>query len=155
MNKSVIVYGPQGCGKTRNAERIRKHFGLERIVDDFCGIIGPAFDKGILYLTCFDDPGYKKIGLRMISFAEVAQQINDAIPLTEWFGPDTTPGQPGIYKTREPDESEWFNYFDGLEWHFGHGEVDRVTHYANALPDYLMDGWRGLAEEPIVIQEAA
>lgn len=31
--KSVIVYGPQGCGKTRDAERMRKYFGLDRVVE--------------------------------------------------------------------------------------------------------------------------
>jgi hypothetical protein len=30
---SVIVYGPAGCGKTRNAEIIRDYFGLDVILD--------------------------------------------------------------------------------------------------------------------------
>jgi hypothetical protein len=32
-NKSVIVFGPQGCGKTVNGERLAQHFGLPTIVD--------------------------------------------------------------------------------------------------------------------------
>lgn len=31
--KSVIVYGPPGCGKTRNAKKLLKGFGLDRLVD--------------------------------------------------------------------------------------------------------------------------
>ena len=31
---SVIVYGPQGCGKTKNAERLRKHFKMDETCDD-------------------------------------------------------------------------------------------------------------------------
>jgi hypothetical protein len=49
MNKSVIVYGPQGCGKTLNAQRIAKHFGLTRIEDDYDGSRFRA--TGTLYLT--------------------------------------------------------------------------------------------------------
>lgn len=33
--KTVIVYGPQACGKTRNAEALRNHFGCANIVDDW------------------------------------------------------------------------------------------------------------------------
>lgn len=32
---AVVVYGPQGCGKTRNAERLRKHFGKRSVIDDW------------------------------------------------------------------------------------------------------------------------
>lgn len=35
--RSVVIYGPQGCGKTRNAERIAKFYGLRTIVDDWNG----------------------------------------------------------------------------------------------------------------------
>lgn len=30
---SVIIYGPQGCGKTRNAEALMKRFGLHHLID--------------------------------------------------------------------------------------------------------------------------
>jgi hypothetical protein len=33
--KSVIVYGPQGCGKTLNAEQIRKALGLKKVLDEW------------------------------------------------------------------------------------------------------------------------
>jgi adenylate kinase family enzyme len=34
MNKSVIVFGPAGCGKTTNAVRLAQHFGLNKIADE-------------------------------------------------------------------------------------------------------------------------
>ena len=33
---SVIIYGPQGCGKTTNAKALADHFGLTKIVDPWC-----------------------------------------------------------------------------------------------------------------------
>lgn len=30
---SVVVYGPQGCGKTRNAKSIMKALGLSKVVE--------------------------------------------------------------------------------------------------------------------------
>ena len=32
---TTIVWGPPGCGKTHNAERLREHFGCDRIVDEW------------------------------------------------------------------------------------------------------------------------
>jgi len=58
MNKSVIVYGPKGCGKTTNAKRIAAARGLTKIIDD------SQFDPrqppplaGVLMLTT-EDPVY-------------------------------------------------------------------------------------------------
>jgi replication-associated recombination protein RarA len=33
MEKSIIVYGPQGSGKTTLAPEIMKHFGLKKLID--------------------------------------------------------------------------------------------------------------------------
>jgi len=35
MKTIYVVYGPQGCGKTRNAELIAEKFGCDNIVDNF------------------------------------------------------------------------------------------------------------------------
>jgi hypothetical protein len=37
MNKSVIVYGPQGCGKTLLAKELATHFGVSKIQDEYTG----------------------------------------------------------------------------------------------------------------------
>lgn len=31
---SINVYGPPGSGKTRNAERLRKYFGLDFVIEE-------------------------------------------------------------------------------------------------------------------------
>lgn len=33
MAKSVVVAGPQGCGKSKHKEAIRKHYGMSFIID--------------------------------------------------------------------------------------------------------------------------
>jgi hypothetical protein len=33
--RSIVVYGPQGCGKTRNAVKIQHYFGLKFLRDGF------------------------------------------------------------------------------------------------------------------------
>ncbi len=35
IKKSVVVFGPQGCGKTRNAEALRVHYGLAHVPDNW------------------------------------------------------------------------------------------------------------------------
>jgi replication-associated recombination protein RarA len=34
MEKSVIVYGPQGSGKTKMASEIMKHFKLKKLIEE-------------------------------------------------------------------------------------------------------------------------
>lgn len=50
MKRSVIVYGPQGSGKSRHAEKLRQHFGMDRIIDDWNGS-DPFPRDGALLLT--------------------------------------------------------------------------------------------------------
>ncbi len=79
MNKSIIVYGPQGCGKTRNAARIAKHFGLVKIIDGGLDANNslrrqsPQAD-GVLYLTCEPIPN-KMSSVRVVQFSDVAKEI--------------------------------------------------------------------------------
>ncbi|UQA71928.1 ATP-binding protein [Stenotrophomonas maltophilia] len=37
MSRSVVIYGPQRCGKTTNAQELREHFGLREVLDDWDG----------------------------------------------------------------------------------------------------------------------
>lgn len=46
--RSVVVYGPQACGKTRNAKALAEHFGLSTIVDDWNGEPFPSVDMLVL-----------------------------------------------------------------------------------------------------------
>lgn len=47
---SVVVYGPQGCGKTRNAKHLLQHFGLN-YVRDLSPLTGVRPAYGTLFLT--------------------------------------------------------------------------------------------------------
>ncbi len=40
MCKPVIVVGPQGSGKTRNAKAFMRAFGCSRLVDEWDGVVG-------------------------------------------------------------------------------------------------------------------
>lgn len=35
MAKSILIVGPQGCGKTLHAEALRQHFGCTLVHDDW------------------------------------------------------------------------------------------------------------------------
>lgn len=35
--QSIVIYGPKACGKTTHAEQLRKHLGLDTVVDDWDG----------------------------------------------------------------------------------------------------------------------
>ncbi len=51
MARSLIVIGPQGCGKTTHAETILKKFGLSKVVDGWT-VGDPIRFRETLYLTC-------------------------------------------------------------------------------------------------------
>lgn len=74
MNESIVVYGPQGCGKTTAAQALATHFGLHTIVDDES--LPPKHviraTPGCLYLTN-DRPEWAPGGTRWIySFRDAA-----------------------------------------------------------------------------------
>ncbi len=54
--KSVVVHGPQGCGKSLNAQRLKQHFGLQRVIDGVhlnrpSWLKAKATEKPTLFLT--------------------------------------------------------------------------------------------------------
>lgn len=46
---TVIIHGPQGCGKTTHAKPLAQHFGCARVVDDWNG--ADPLPAGVLALT--------------------------------------------------------------------------------------------------------
>jgi len=48
---SFILYGPQGCGKTTNASRIAKVFGLINVRDGWSGNIDTFVAQDTLHIT--------------------------------------------------------------------------------------------------------
>jgi hypothetical protein len=67
VQKSYVVYGPQGCGKTGAAERLRKAFGLDRVIDPWEP--GQPFPlTGALVLTQRKPPGLDGADRRVMPF---------------------------------------------------------------------------------------
>jgi len=70
MNKSVVIYGPQGCGKTTNSVALAKFFGVNRIVDG--GLVPAPAKCGMdtLYLTNQRPEWAEDHDRRVIAFAD-------------------------------------------------------------------------------------
>ncbi len=52
--KTVVVYGPQGCGKSRNAGALMVRYGCERVQDNWDGVSPIA--PGALVMTNVHPP---------------------------------------------------------------------------------------------------
>ncbi len=54
MAKSVVVYGPQGSGKTRHGRAIAEQHGLGRVIDlEDVQLMGERLQRqGFLYMSC-------------------------------------------------------------------------------------------------------
>lgn len=53
MSNTVLIHGPQGCGKTRSAQALAAHFGCSQVVDDWNG--RDPIAAGSLVLTNVED----------------------------------------------------------------------------------------------------
>jgi len=51
VTNTIIIYGPMACGKTRNADALRKHYGCIGIVDDFPYPSRDTLKPGHLHLS--------------------------------------------------------------------------------------------------------
>lgn len=69
---SIIIIGPAGCGKTRHADALRRHYGLDRVIDTGAELdrryVVPA--TGALVLTI--EPMSAPPGVRTINFTDAA-----------------------------------------------------------------------------------
>jgi len=77
--KSVIVHGPQGCGKSLQGEKLRKHFGLDLVQDEFEFLRNSEIRaEGVLYLSSYEPDGNSGVasrGLRVIAFEDAMREI--------------------------------------------------------------------------------
>jgi hypothetical protein len=83
MNRSVIVFGPPGCGKTTEADRLVKHFGLTHIVDDADMVLQHTillkpFD--VLYLAQQRPEWASANDRRTIPFSEAVALLKSGMP---------------------------------------------------------------------------
>jgi hypothetical protein len=68
----VIIYGPQGCGKTRRTQQFKDHFKCARVIDDWNGI--DPLQDGDLALTCLNPP-FKIVEARSIPYVNAKQVV--------------------------------------------------------------------------------
>ncbi|UQY87948.1 hypothetical protein LQE85_01540 [Stenotrophomonas rhizophila] len=65
MAKSVVVYGPQGSGKTLHGRAIAESHGLSRVIDlEDVQLMGERLQRqGFLYLSCSQSYAERAAGL--------------------------------------------------------------------------------------------
>jgi len=83
---SIIIHGPQGCGKTRSTKLLREHYGMNEVVDDGSDPY-PLSQKQIeefkagktLFLTNIDpvSRGYNLHNRRVISYRDAMKEIRN------------------------------------------------------------------------------
>jgi dephospho-CoA kinase len=71
MTKSIVIEGPQGSGKTLASEALRKHYGLDLVVD--LDDVKRVPRRGALILTHHVPPYLREAGLEIIG-VEVAMR---------------------------------------------------------------------------------
>ncbi len=73
--RSVIVYGPQGCGKSKHAQAMLKHFKLRYVVEADDMEYGKDFAAfNTLYLTS-DEKVFKRSYLSKYEFEKIKEYL--------------------------------------------------------------------------------
>lgn len=73
FKKSIIVIGPPACGKSVQAEQIRLHFKLKKVVE-FDDNLLPMFDTLILTNQIPDGIKAKLVNLKVVQFEDLVKQ---------------------------------------------------------------------------------
>lgn len=69
--QSVVIHGPQGCGKTTHAEALARHFGCTQVVQDWNGL--DPLPAGALGLTNAPAARLAAVeGARVVSYEHAA-----------------------------------------------------------------------------------
>lgn len=80
MKKMIVIYGPQGCGKTICTKLLAKHYGATKVADGWIPVSGQegiAKDDVILVLTNRSFVDLKEIGINdPIHFADALRAVN-------------------------------------------------------------------------------
>ena len=72
---TVLIHGPQGCGKSIHAARLAEHFGCGQVVDDWDGV--SQVPSGVLLLTNIDSLPLASVkDVRVLSFHEAMQHLS-------------------------------------------------------------------------------
>lgn len=154
MAKSIIIYGVPG-GKTRFSQRIADYFDL--IIANVQDGEGLWFPSGYLYFSSRADVHESAVEYSR-SFQSVADEINAAIPLTDWqIGPPPMVGEWNASAYRMEDTRRWWN---GNSWSMNYvkqlSDAAKVRFMKMRITKAdLVEGieWRGLSSEPIKVTE--
>lgn len=68
---AIVIYGPMGCGKSRNSERLRRHYRATSVQDDWYP--GQRIEADLVLTN--DVPPHTSDGNRWIPFSDA---IRDA-----------------------------------------------------------------------------
>ena len=88
--QTVIIYGPQGCGKTRHMKDFCELYGCASWTDDW--LPGDPLVPGLLHLTFEVPSGLSDLDVQIISFDEAMKALGEKIVVrhlgtTTWQGP--------------------------------------------------------------------
>lgn len=86
-----IVWGPAGCGKTRNRDAIVKHFGASGFVDDWSPGKGMDFCSGVMPFTVYfwtsdraPCGGHIPPGVKVVAFAHLPESCRVPAFPADW-----------------------------------------------------------------------
>ena len=90
MMQTIIIYGPQGCGKTRHMKDFCELYGCAAWTDDW--LPGDPLVPGLLHLTFEVPSGLSDRDVQIISFDEAMKALGEKIVVhhlgtTTWQGP--------------------------------------------------------------------
>lgn len=78
-SRSVIVYGPKACGKTRHADSLAAHYGVSLIVDDWTMNKNRRIRSDALMLTEYRPVGPFPIKVEIVRFEDAMAEMSAAI----------------------------------------------------------------------------
>lgn len=91
--KIIVVIGPKGCGKTRNAEWIRTHFGAHCVLEEDISVdaLGYLAERGVKAVVLTNDSRYlrkikRRAGEDIVEAVEFDNLPPEAIPETVSIG---------------------------------------------------------------------
>lgn len=159
MAKSIIVYGRDLKQMRKYAERITKHLGMRLCVGWGTGRSSfkiPAQDTVVFFEWALSEVPQITNGHKAISFEEVAKQINDAIPLTDYFSHGIMPHHVGEYIASYHGDTVARRWWNGSSWsacwYTNEDEGEQARCKATSGIDHSQITWRGLSEEPILVK---
>ncbi len=76
MNRTTVIYGPPGSGKTRNAKRLATHYGCTKIIDGWEE--GDPMVRDALHLT-IPRPIPLSMSCRVIPIDQALREMGDPV----------------------------------------------------------------------------